>query len=80
MLTDHYPFFIFLFLSSLISANSFNLATLTGSSIGKNSCYYSLGNLSFTDPTSSSNVLDASSLSAIRIVDTIRLAPVDLTA
>ena len=43
-------------------------------------CYYSLANFSVTDPTSSSNDLDASSLSAIRMLDIIRLAPVDLTA
>ena len=41
-------------------------------------CY--LVNFSVTDPTASSNVFDASSLSAIFMLDIIRLAPVNLTA
>jgi hypothetical protein len=36
-------------------------------------------NFSVTDPTSSSNVFDASSLSAILILDIIRLAPAKAT-
>src|SRR5919108_1570752 len=45
-----------------------------------NYCYLCEDNFLVTDSTSRCNVLDASSLSAIRIVDIILLAPVDLTA
>ena len=43
-------------------------------------CYHCEDNFVVTDSTSCCNVLDASSLSAMRIVDIILLAPVDLTA
>ena len=43
-------------------------------------CFLCEDNFVVTDSTSRCNVLDASSLSAIRIVDITLLAPVDLTA